>query len=71
MESMSQVSPSWNQRSCARGSLFTDDKSAQVINREKVISFQPNTIVYAVPADSDIGKRVKTATTWNRVSHFL
>ena len=41
--------------------LFTDDKSNQVINKEKVISFQPNTIVYAVPADSDIGKRVKTA----------
>ena len=41
--------------------LFTDDKDSRLVNNEQCVTFQPNTIVYAVPADSDIGKRVKTA----------
>jgi len=38
--------------------LFTDDLKLINIDGEKMISFTPNTITYAVPVDSDIGKRI-------------
>ena len=41
--------------------LFTDDKSTKTINGKKVISFQPNTITYAVPADTPLGDKVRKA----------
>ena len=41
--------------------LFTDDKQTKIINGDRVISFQPNTITYAVPADSDLGNKVRAA----------
>lgn len=41
--------------------LFTDDTTIRTINGERVISFQPNTITYAVPEKSDLGQKVKTA----------
>ena len=41
--------------------LFTDDKQNGVINGENVIYFRPNTITYAVPSDSDLGKKINTA----------
>ena len=41
--------------------LFTDDLKAINIDGEKMISFTPNTITYAVPVDSDIGKRIARA----------
>lgn len=41
--------------------LFTDDLKDITINGEKMISFTPNTITYAVPKDSDIGKRIARA----------
>jgi len=41
--------------------LFTDDKIEANIGGETCITFQPNTIVYAVPKDSEIGQRVENA----------
>ena len=41
--------------------LFTDDKYEAVIGGENCIAFQPNTIVYAVPKDSDIGEQIDQA----------
>ena len=41
--------------------LFTDDKKSISINGEKMLSFTPNTITYAVPQDSDIGRRIAKA----------
>ena len=41
--------------------LFTDDKYEAVIGGDNCIAFQPNTIVYAVPKDSDIGKKIEDA----------
>ena len=41
--------------------LFTDDKIEADIGGETCITFQPNTIVYAVPKDSEIGQRVQNA----------
>ena len=36
--------------------MFTDDKETQTIDGTKYLTFQPNTIVYAVPVDSDLGR---------------
>jgi len=41
--------------------LFTNDLKSITIDGEKMVSFTPNTITYAVPADSDIGKRISRA----------
>jgi len=41
--------------------MFTDDVSTDTIDGEKVYTFQPNTIVYVVPVDSDLGKQIKSA----------
>ena len=41
--------------------LFTDDKKSITIDGEKMISFTPNTITYAMPADSNIGKKIAAA----------
>ena len=41
--------------------LFTDDKYEAVIGGDNCIAFQPNTIVYAVPKDSEIGKKIESA----------
>jgi len=41
--------------------LFTDDLKDITIDGEKMTSFTPNTITYAVPKDSDIGKRIGRA----------
>ena len=41
--------------------LFTDDKYEANIGGDNCIAFQPNTIVYAVPKDSDIGKKIEEA----------
>lgn len=41
--------------------LFTDDLKAINIDGEKMLSFTPNTITYAVPVDSDIGKKIARA----------
>ena len=41
--------------------LFTDDLKSINIDGEKMISFTPNTITYAVPINSDIGKRIARA----------
>jgi hypothetical protein len=41
--------------------MFTDDKKVEVIDGEKYITFHPNTIVYAVPYDSELGKKIRSA----------
>ena len=41
--------------------LFTDDKYDASIGGDTCIAFQPNTIVYAVPKDTDIGQKIEDA----------
>jgi hypothetical protein len=41
--------------------LFTDDVSIKTIDGERVYSFQPNTIVYTVPVDSELGSKISRA----------
>jgi hypothetical protein len=41
--------------------LFTDDLKSINIDGEKMLSFTPNTITYAVPINSDIGKKIARA----------
>ena len=42
--------------------MFTsDDIKTENIDGTKYYTFQPNTIVYAVPVDSDLGKQIKNA----------
>ena len=41
--------------------LFTNDKKMAAIRCEKMITFTPNTITYAVQADSSIGKKIARA----------
>ena len=41
--------------------LFTDDKVTRIINGENLITFRPNTITYAVPSESDLGKQIDVA----------
>ena len=41
--------------------MFTDDKADKKINGESYVTFQPNTLVYAVQKDSAIGKQISAA----------
>lgn len=41
--------------------MFTDDKANKRIKGEQLITFRPNTITYAVPPNSDIGKQINKA----------
>ena len=41
--------------------MFTDDLETTTIDGEKYYTFQPNTIVYAAPVNSDIGRVFNTA----------
>ena len=41
--------------------LFTNNKRSISINGKRLISFQPNTIVYTVPEDSNLGKVIDKA----------
>ena len=41
--------------------MFTDDVSIDTIDGEKFYTFQPNTIVYAVPVDSKLGQIISSA----------
>ena len=41
--------------------LFTNDLKAVNIDGEKMVSFTPNTITYAVPIKSDLGKKILKA----------
>lgn len=42
--------------------MFTDDVSTETIEGEKYYTFQPNTIVYAVPVNSTLGTKIKKAS---------
>ena len=41
--------------------MFTDDVGTDTIDGESMLTFQPNTIVYAVPVDSELGKIINKA----------
>lgn len=41
--------------------MFTDDKKTETIDDEKYITFHPNTIIYAVPYASELGKKIRSA----------
>jgi len=41
--------------------MFTDDVTTETIDGTKYYTFQPNTIVYAVPVDSALGKTINKA----------
>ena len=41
--------------------MYTDDLSKETIEGVSYYTFQPNTIVYAVPVDSDLGRIMNTA----------
>jgi len=41
--------------------MFTDDKSTKTIDGKQYITFQPNTILYAVDEDSTLGKEISSA----------
>lgn len=41
--------------------LFTNDKETKIISGQRMITFQPNTIVYAVPENSELGKQIDKA----------
>ena len=48
--------------------MFTDDVETETIDDETMYTFQPNTIVYAVPVDSALGKiinRAKIGIVWH------
>ena len=48
--------------------MFTNDKEPQTIDGIKYLTFQPNTIVYAVPIDSDLGRimsKAKIGVVWH------
>lgn len=41
--------------------MFTDDKKTETIDDEKYVTFHPNTIIYAVPYASELGKKIRSA----------
>ena len=41
--------------------MFTDDKKTETIDGEKYVTFHPNTIVYAVPYASELGRAIRAA----------
>lgn len=41
--------------------MFTDDKKVETIDGQKYVTFHPNTIVYAVPYDSELGIKIRNA----------
>ena len=41
--------------------MFTNDVETETIDGTKYYPFQPNTIVYAIPVDSDLGKTINKA----------
>jgi len=41
--------------------MFTDDVSTETIDGKSFLTFQPNTIVYAVDANSELGKQINNA----------
>ena len=48
--------------------MFTDDVSTKKIDETEYFTFQPNTIVYAVPTKSDLGKQIsksKIGVVWH------
>ena len=51
-----------------QGDLMFTDLNTENIDGESMYTFQPNTIVYAVPVDSDLGKtmnKAKIGVVWH------
>ena len=51
--------------------MFTDDVEKTTIDGTKYYTFQPNTIVYAVPQDSDLGKDNQQCKDWCRMAYNI
>ena len=51
--------------------MFTDDLSKETIEGVSYYTFQPNTIVYAVPVDSDLGRIMNKSKIGVRMAHYL
>lgn len=41
--------------------LFTDDLKTETIDGQKYVTFHPNTIVYAIPYNSPLGKKIRSS----------
>ena len=41
--------------------MYTNDKKMQKIDGKSFVTFQPNTILYAVQTDSDLGKKIASS----------
>ena len=41
--------------------MFTDDTKVEMIDDQEYITFHPNTIIYAVPTDSELAKKIRKA----------
>ena len=41
--------------------MFTDDKKTETIDDEKYVTFHPNTIVYAIPYNTELGRTIRAA----------
>ena len=57
-----------NIKGVIQGDLMFTDLDTETIDGESMYTFQPNTIVYAVPVDSDIGKtmsKAKIGVVWH------
>ena len=56
-----------------QGDLMYTDLDTDTIDGTKYYTFQPNTIVYAVPVDSDLGKQMKASkigVVWLSLIHI-
>ena len=51
--------------------MFTDDVEKTTIDGMVFYTFQPNTIVYAVDINSDIGKQINKAKNWCCLAHNI
>ena len=51
--------------------MYTDDIKTETIDGTKYLTFQPNTIVYAVPVDSELGKNYEKIKDRYCVSYNL
>ena len=51
--------------------MFTDDLSKETIEGVSYYTFQPNTIVYAVPVDSDLGRIMNKSKDRSCMAYYL
>ena len=52
--------------------MFTkDDISSETIDGKSYITFQPNTIVYAVDVNSKLAQQVKSSQDWSCLAYYI